>query len=98
MEIRNACGPPTFSNWSGKAVAGPRSEFEGVLGRDESLQSGVYLLTGTDPESGSPALYLGEAECIKDRVRTHLTNDFWNQIIFFVSKDENLTKSHIRYP
>jgi hypothetical protein len=61
------------------------------------LQSGVYLLTGTDPESGSPALYLGEAECIKDRVRTHLTKDFWNQIIFFVSKDENLTKSHIRY-
>lgn len=86
-----------ISNWSGKAVAGPRSEFEGVLARDESLQSGVYLLTGTDPESGTPAIYLGEAECIKDRVRAHLTKDFWNQMIFFVSKDENLTKSHIRY-
>jgi hypothetical protein len=24
-------------------------------------------------------------------------NEFWNQIIFFISKDENLTKAHIRY-
>jgi hypothetical protein len=25
-----------LSNWTGKAIAGPRSEFEGVLARDES--------------------------------------------------------------
>ncbi len=86
-----------ISNWSGKAVAGPRSEFEGVLARDESQQSGVYLLTGTDPESGKPALYIGEGESIKDRAKAHLDKDFWNQIVYFVSKDENLTKSHIRY-
>jgi len=86
-----------LSNWSGKAVAGPRSEFDGVLARGESLQSGVYLLTGVDPESGKPAIYVGEAECIKDRVKAHLEKDFWNQIVYFVSKDENLTKSHIRY-
>ncbi len=57
----------------------------------------MYLLTGTDPESGKPAIYIGEAECIKDRVKAHLAKDFWNQILYFVSKDENLTKSHIRY-
>ena len=78
-------------------MAGPRSEFDAVVAREESLQSGIYLLTGTDPESGKPALYAGEAECIKDRIRTHLARDFWNHIIFFVSKDENLTKAHIRY-
>lgn len=86
-----------LSNWSGKAVAGPRSEFDGILAREESLQSGVYLLAGMDPETGSPAIYIGEAECIKDRIKAHLSKDFWNQIIYFVSKDENLTKSHIRY-
>ena len=86
-----------LSNWSGKAVAGPRSEFDGVLSRDESQQSGIYLLTGIDPETGKPALYVGEAECIRDRIKAHLAKDFWNQIVFFVSKDENLTKSHIRY-
>jgi hypothetical protein len=86
-----------LSNWTGKAVSGPRAEFEGVLGRDESDKSGIYLLTGTDPETGKPAIYIGEAECIRDRVRSHNGKDFWNQITFFVSKDENLTKAHIRY-
>ncbi|MDY0263513.1 GIY-YIG nuclease family protein [Syntrophotalea acetylenica] len=86
-----------LSNWSGKAVAGPRSEFDGILAREESQQSGVYLLAGTDPETGKPAIYIGEAECIKDRIKAHLSKDFWNQIAYFVSKDENLTKSHIRY-
>lgn len=86
-----------LSNWSGKAVAGPRSEFDGILTREESLQAGIYILTGMDPESGRPAIYIGEAECIKDRIKSHITKDFWNQIVYFVSKDENLTKSHIRY-
>ncbi|WP_292995027.1 GIY-YIG nuclease family protein [Nitrosomonas sp.] len=86
-----------LSNWTGKAVAGPRSEFEGVFSREESGNSGVYFLTGTDPESGKPAIYVGEAENIRDRVKVHLEKDFWNQIIFFISKDENLTKAHIRY-
>jgi len=86
-----------LSNWSGKAVAGPRSEFEGLLGREESQQAGVYLLTGNEPETGKPMIYIGEAECIKDRMKSHLSKDFWNQVVYFVSKDENLTKSHIRY-
>ncbi len=86
-----------LSNWAGKAVAGPRSEFESVIGREESLNAGVYLLTGSDPESGKPVLYIGEAECIRDRVKAHLEKDFWNQIVYFISKDENLTKAHIRY-
>lgn len=86
-----------ISNWTGKAVAGPRSEFDGVLSREESGSSGVYFLAGVDPESGKPALYVGEAEHIRDRIKIHVEKDFWNQIIFFTSKDENLTKAHIRY-
>jgi hypothetical protein len=86
-----------LSNWTGKAVAGPRSEFEGVLAREEAENSGVYFLTGTDIESGKPAIYIGEAERIRDRIKTHVEKDFWNQVIYFVSKDENLTKAHIRY-
>ena len=86
-----------LSNWTGKAVAGPRSEFDSVLARDESQKSGVYFLTGIDPETGMNAVYIGEAECIRDRVKGHLDKDFWNHIAFFTSKDENLTKAHIRY-
>ncbi len=86
-----------LSNWNGKAVAGPRSEFDGVLARDEAGSSGIYLLTGIDTDSGRPAIYVGEAECIRDRIKSHLTRDFWNHIVFFTSKDDNLTKAHVRY-
>jgi len=86
-----------LSNWTGKAVAGPRSELDGVLARDEAAKSGIYLLIGTDPESGKPALYVGEAESIRDRLRGHLDKDFWNHVVFVVTKDENLTKAHVRY-
>ncbi len=86
-----------LSNWTGKAVAAPRSELDGLLAREEALNSGVYFLTGSDPESGKNAVYVGEAESIRDRIRGHLDKDFWNHVVFFISKDENLTKAHIRY-
>jgi hypothetical protein len=86
-----------LSNWTGKAVAGPRSEFDGVLDREEAEGSGVYFLTGADPESGNSAIYVGEAENIRDRIKAHLEKDFWNHVVYFTSKDENLTKAHIRY-
>ena len=86
-----------LSNWTGKAVAGPRSEFEKVLERKESLNPGVYFLTGIDPNTNKSAIYIGEAECIKDRIKSHLSKDFWNNIAYFITKDENLTKAHIRY-
>ena len=86
-----------LSNWTGKAVAGPRSELDGVLARDEAAKSGVYFLSGIDSESGKSAVYVGEAESIRDRLRGHLDKDFWNHVVFFISKDENLTKAHVRY-
>lgn len=86
-----------LSNWNGKAVAGPRSEFDNILAREESLNSGVYLLTGLDQDSGKTAVYIGEAESIRERVKNHLDKDFWNHIVFFTSKDDNLTKAHIKH-
>ena len=61
-----------LSNWTGKAIAGPRSELDGVLARDEATKSGVYFLSGIDSESGKPAVYVGEAESIRDRLRGQL--------------------------
>jgi hypothetical protein len=86
-----------LSNWTGKAVAGPRSELDGVLARDEAAKSGIYFLSGIDSESGKSTVYVGEAESIRDRLRSHLDKDYWNHVILFISKDENLTKGHVRY-
>ncbi|MBK9599991.1 MAG: GIY-YIG nuclease family protein [Flavobacteriales bacterium] len=85
-----------LSNWNGKAIAGPRSEFDSLLAREESERSGVYFLTGVDPESGRGAVYVGEAESIRDRIKSHLAKDFWNHVVFVVG-NENLTKAHVRY-
>lgn len=86
-----------LSNWSGKAVGAPRTELDELLAREELLQSGVYILTGFNPASGSPLAYIGEAEILKDRLKAHRSKEFWVQATVFISKDENLTKSHIRY-
>jgi hypothetical protein len=86
-----------ISNWNGKAIAAPRTELDRLMARHEVEQAGVYILTGTDPETGKPQAYVGEAEIIRDRLKHHKARDFWVQVIIFVSKDENLTKAHIRY-
>jgi hypothetical protein len=86
-----------ISNWNGKAIAAPRTELDQLLGRPEAEQSGVYILTGVSPDSGEPVAYIGEAEVLKERIPAHRSRDFWVQVVAFVSKDENLTKSHIRF-
>ena len=84
-------------NWTGWAIAAPRTELDDLFKREELDKAGVYILVGTDSESGRSRAYIGEAEVIRDRLKQHRTRDFWVSIIVFVSKDENLTKAHIRY-
>lgn len=86
-----------LSNWTGKAVAAPRSDLDELLARPELDKPGVYVLTGSDPTRSRPQVYVGEAEVIRSRIRQHVDRDFWNHAVVFVSKDENLTKAHIRY-
>jgi len=78
-------------------VAAPRTDLDELLAREELKKPGVYILIGTDPDEGSAACYIGEAEVIRDRLKQHRAKDFWVRAVVFVSKDENLTKSHIRY-
>ena len=61
------------------------------------MKPGVYFLAGVNPENGRDRVYIGEAEVIRNRIKGHLERDFWKTVVFFVSKDENLTKAHIKY-
>lgn len=99
LPFGNAQGIRTaeISNWSGKAVAAPRSELKHFMSRDELKNPGVYFLIGDDEESGVPLLYIGEAESVTYRLKQHLSKEFWNSVIAVFSKDENLTKAHVRY-
>ena len=86
-----------ISNWTGKAIAAPRTELDELLAREELDKAGIYILTGNDPITNAPRAYIGEAEVIRERLKQHRTNEFWVSTIVFVSKDENLTKAHVRY-
>jgi hypothetical protein len=83
-------------NWTGRALAGPRTEIAALLKREELDRPGVYILLGVD-DSGEQRVYVGEAECVKNRLLQHKSKEFWVQVIVFTSKDENLTKAHIKY-
>ena len=86
-----------ISNWSGKAVAAPRTELDDLLVREELEKAGVYILIGSDPLTNAARAYIGEAEVIRERLKQHKTKEFWVSAIVFVSKDENLTKAHVRF-
>jgi predicted GIY-YIG superfamily endonuclease len=70
------------------------------MNRQEFDNPGVYCLKG-DPtdDAFDEKIYIGEAENIRNRLKQHLSdsNKDFKELIFFVSKDELLTKTQIRY-
>lgn len=94
---------PRFSeigNWVGKAIYSPRSTVNKIIDRSEFDNPGIYCLKG-DPtdDAFDERVYIGEAENIKVRIKQHLKdpNKDFKELIFFISKDELLTKTQIRY-
>ncbi|WP_334058218.1 GIY-YIG nuclease family protein [Polaribacter sp. P097] len=89
-----------IGNWVGKAIYSPRSSINKIINRSEFNNPGVYCLKG-DPtdDAFDEKIYIGEAENIKVRLKQHLSdpNKDFKELIFFVSKDELLTKTQIRY-
>lgn len=87
-----------LSNFIGIALSAPRSEIKQLLARPEADKPGIYFLIGYDDDVNQYVIYIGEAESIKKRIRKHdLEKDFWNKAVFLVSKDDNLTKAHVKY-
>ena len=86
-----------LSNWTGKAYKIPRIKVKECTDRPDLSSPGVYLLLGKDV-TGKDLIYIGEAETVFRRLVQHLIQkDFWNEVIVFISKDENLNKAHIKY-
>ncbi len=90
-----------IGNWSGKVLAAPRSRLAELLKRSEMSSTGVYILTGPDPEKpGGTVAYIGEADDVAARLRFHLRSgdkDFFDRMAVAVSSNENLTKAHARF-
>lgn len=86
-----------LSNWTGLAYRIPRTEVKKCSDRPNLNSTGIYMLFGRNEED-EEAVYIGEAEEVYNRLQDHLREkDFWNEVIVFISKDENLNKAHIKY-
>lgn len=88
-------------NWTGKVLVAPRNRLPDLLARPEVRRPGVYLLVGPDPDQPSrDKVYIGEGDDVRKRLASHEkdeSKDYWTRTVAISSKDENLTKAHVRY-
>ena len=70
-------------NWTGHVLAGSRRRLLRFLKRPELERTGIYFLTGPDPEESGHA--------------AKENKDFWECTCVVTSKDQNITKAHARY-
>jgi len=83
-------------NWTGKAIFTKRVNLSKLQHVFQAHQPGVYILVGS--HLNQKVVYIGEADSIFNRLVQHSkAKDFWEEALFFVSKDNNLTKGHIRF-
>jgi len=88
-------------NWTGQLIVAPRSQLAQLSKREGIKRSGVYFLTGSNPKDpAQEKVYIGESDNIWTRLILHnkdADKEFWEKTIIITSKDENLTKAHVRY-
>src|SRR5690554_6326945 len=95
-------------NWSGHVLTGPRSKLSELVQRPECGRTGIYFLVGPDPgNSLRPLVYIGESDDVGTRLKQHNRpeavsgsgggKDFWEKVCLVTSKDQNLTKAHVKY-
>ncbi|OCA77041.1 methionine sulfoxide reductase [Chryseobacterium artocarpi] len=93
----NSLTTAELSNWTGIGIRVPRIKVREFSNRTEFRKPGVYILIGKG-DNNEDAAYIGEAEVIADRLAHHIANrDFWNEVLFFGSKDQYLNKAGVKY-
>ena len=94
-------------NWTGHALTGPRTSLPELVKRPECSRTGIYFLVGPDPNNTArPLVYIGESDDVAKRLKQHNQpegeggkggKDFWERVCLITSKDQNLTKAHVKY-
>lgn len=95
-------------NWTGHVLTGPRSKLSELVQRPEVGRTGLYFLVGPDPDNSFKQLvYIGESDDVGKRLKQHNRpeaaegsgggKDFWEKVCLITSKDQNLTKAHVKH-
>lgn len=84
-------------NWTGQAVVCPKARIGELVHWEEVRRPGVYFLLAGEA-ANSRTVYIGQAEDVLVRLKYHVRQKpFWDQVVAFTSKDQNLTKVHVAY-
>ena len=91
-------------NWTGHVLTGPRSRLSELIKRPEAGRTGIYFLVGPDPDNAFRSqVYIGESDDVARRLKQHNRpeeqggKDFWERVCLVTSKDQNLTKAHVKH-
>lgn len=89
----------TIHGWTGLLFVSGASAFGDLTARDEVDRTGIYILSGPDPDkAGSTRAYIGSGNSVAERIKqSSLKRDFWETAITVTTSDDDLSKGHAEY-
>ncbi len=89
----------TIHGWTGLLFVSGASAFGELTARDEVARTGIYILSGPDPDVlGSTRVYIGSSNSVAERVKqSALERVFWETAITVTTSDDDLSKGHAEY-
>ncbi len=89
----------TIHGWTGLLFVSGASAFGDLTARDEVDRTGVYILSGPDPDKASATrCYIGSGNSVAERIKqSALKRDFWETAITVTTSDDDLSKGHAEF-
>lgn len=89
----------TIHGWTGFVFICGASAFGELTARSEVDRTGVYILSGPDPErAGMTRVYIGSGNSVAERIKqSALKRDFWESAVTVTTSDDDLSKGHAEY-
>ncbi|KPQ00272.1 MAG: protein of unknown function containing DUF4357 domain [Rhodobacteraceae bacterium HLUCCA12] len=89
----------TIHGWTGLLFVSGASAFGDLTARDEVDRTGVYILSGPDPDTpGATRVYIGSGNSVAERIeQSAKKRDFWETAITVTTSDDDMSKGHAEY-
>jgi len=89
----------SVDDWAGLAYRIHRSKIKDAASTLKQINyAGIYILFGTDKDTDELKAYIGQTDNIYTRLKQHnRAKDFWNEVVFFVDKANDLDAGHLNY-
>lgn len=89
----------TIHGWTGLLFVSGASAFGNLTAREEVDRTGIYILSGPDPEkAGATRTYIGSGNSVAERIKqSAIKRDFWETAITITTSDDDLSKGHAEY-